>query len=106
MTLATGIGFYITTGLAGVACALLPYLKRTKEIYKASPTASWKIGGVPVATIVGIAWVVYMTYLIILYSIDPRYGMTSLSAQVFMVVFYVGAIICYLIMKKIRASRE
>ena len=105
VTLATGIGFYITTGLAGVACALLPYLKRTKEIYKASPTASWKLGGVPVATIAGIAWAVFMLYLIVLYSIDPRYGMTSPTSQAFIVAFYVGAIICYLIMKKIRARQ-
>jgi len=71
VTFACGYVFVITC-LAG---ALLPF--RAKEVYEASPGAKYKIGGVPVVTILGLIGFVFGAIMVMLFMLYPELGLTS-----------------------------
>ena len=71
VTFACGYVF-VGTALAG---ALLPY--RAKALYEASPGAAFRVGGVPLVTIVGILGTVAGLAFLYLFLTDARLGLTS-----------------------------
>jgi amino acid transporter len=71
VTFACGYVFVITC-LAG---ALLPY--RAKDVYESSPGAAYKVGGVPLVTILGVLGFVLGTGMLLMFMFDARLGLTS-----------------------------
>ena len=71
VTFACGYVFVITC-LAG---ALLPY--RAPEVYEASPGAKYKIGNVPVVTILGLIGFFFGIIMVMLFMLYPQLGLTS-----------------------------
>jgi len=71
VTFACGYVFVITC-LAG---ALLPY--RAKDVYESSPGAAYKVGGIPLVTIMGGLGFVLGTAMLLMFMFDPRLGLTS-----------------------------
>jgi basic amino acid/polyamine antiporter, APA family len=99
VTFACGYVFVFST-LAG---ALLPY--RAKEIYEASPGAKYKIGNIPLVTILGLIGFVFGGGMVLMFMFYEQLGLTSGLA--YTVVFGVLAIsgIWYLIAKRTQRSR-
>ena len=60
------------TCLAG---ALLPY--RAPEVYEASPGAKYKIGNIPVVTILGLIGFLFGIIMVMLFMLYPQLGLTS-----------------------------
>ena len=99
VTFACGYVFVITC-LAG---ALLPY--RAKDVYEASPGAKYKVGGIPLVTILGALGFVLGGVMVMMFMLYPQLGLTS--ALAYWVVFGVLAFswIWYMIVKNAQKSR-
>jgi len=63
------IGVYLITG---VSAMVLPYRKKTRDIWHSSPYRGWKIAGIPVICIAGAVWVLYTAVLLYYQFIDPQ----------------------------------
>ncbi|MBL8051143.1 MAG: APC family permease [Anaerolineales bacterium] len=99
VTFACGYVFVITC-LAG---ALLPY--RAKDVYESSPGAAYKVGGIPLVTILGSLGFLLGSGMLFLFMFDARLGLTSaLAYQVVFGVLLVSAI-WYFIAKNSQKSK-
>jgi basic amino acid/polyamine antiporter, APA family len=82
-----------------IAGTIMPYRKRVKAIWQASPASKYKVGSVPVITIAGVLAIVFYwipTYF--LWISDKRYGVNDpLSAGFMIGSFLSGGILYYII---------
>jgi len=71
-TAVLALTFFATT----VAAVILPW--RRKDLYNASPIASWKIAGIPAITIVGVITGAFLLFMLYQWSFNPDnlYGTT------------------------------
>ncbi len=60
----------------GLAAIVLPYRKHTKPIYEVSGMTR-KIAGIPLVTIAGVVWVIFLLVNIYYFFIDPELGATD-----------------------------
>lgn len=99
VTFACGYVFVVTC-LAG---ALLPY--RAKDVYEASPGAKYKVGNVPLVTILGVIGFVLGGAMVLMFMFYSQLGLTSTLAYV--VVFGVLALsaIWYFLAKNAQKAR-
>lgn len=99
VTFACGYVFVVTC-LAG---ALLPY--RAKDVYDASPGAKYKVGNIPLVTILGAIGFVLGGVMLIMFMFYSQLGLTSTLA--YTVVFGVLAVswIWYMLAKSAQKSR-
>jgi amino acid transporter len=99
VTFACGYVF-VVTALAG---ALMPY--RAKALYNASPGAAYKLGNIPLVTIVGTIGAMVGVIMLYMFMFHPALGLTSTLA--YQVVFGVlaVAVIWYFVTKMIQRSR-
>lgn len=99
VTFACGYVFVITC-LAG---ALLPY--RAKDVYEASPGAKYKLGGIPLVTVLGGLGFIFGAVMLIMFMFDARLGLTSPLA--YGIVFGVLAVsaVWYFIAKNMQKSK-
>lgn len=99
VTFACGYVFVVTC-LAG---ALLPY--RAKDVYEASPGAKYKVGNIPLVTILGAVGFVLGGVMLIMFMFYSQLGLTSTLA--YSVVFGVLAVswIWYMIVKSAQKSK-
>ena len=99
VTFACGYVFVITC-LAG---ALLPY--RAKDVYEASPGAKYKLGNIPLVTILGAIGFVLGGVMVMMFMLYPQLGLTS--ALAYWVVFGVLAFsaIWYFLVKNAQRSK-
>jgi len=91
---------FVITCLAG---ALLPY--RAKDVYEASPGAKYKLGGIPLVTILGVLGFIFGTVMLWMFMFDARLGLTSSLA--YGIVFGVLAVsaVWYFIAKNMQKSK-
>jgi len=99
VTFACGYVFVITC-LAG---ALLPY--RAKDVYEASPGAKYKVGNIPLVTILGVIGFILGGVMVMLFMLYSQLGLTSVLAYsvVFGVLVFSG--IWYLLVKNAQKAR-
>ncbi|MDP1713938.1 MAG: APC family permease [Anaerolineales bacterium] len=99
VTFACGYVFVVTC-LAG---ALLPY--RAKDVYESSPGAAYKVGNIPLVTILGVVGFILGGVMLMLFMLNPLYGLTSSLA--YTVVFGVLAVsaIWYFFVKNAQKSK-
>jgi len=99
VTFACGYVFVITC-LAG---AMLPY--RAKDVYEASPGAKYKVGNVPLVTIMGAIGFVFGGAMVLMFMFYSQLGLTSTLAYI--VVFAVLAVsaIWYFLSKNAQKSK-
>ena len=92
MPLMTSIAFCAST-LVGT---LFPYLKSTKQIYADSPISKYKVGGIPLITVMGALGLLYFAIMFFLYITDGRYGTNNpLSAAYIFGALIISAIIYF-----------
>ena len=106
-----GCGYvFVVTSLAG---ALLPY--RAKEVYEASPGAHYKVGGIPLITILGGVGAVLGTLMVATFLFSSQLGVlgnwdftdfpSHLWAQIVALAIIVISAVWYLIAKSGQKSR-
>jgi APA family basic amino acid/polyamine antiporter len=92
--------------LSALAAALLPY--RAAKLYEASPGAVYKVGNVPLVTIVGIAGFVFGALMVGAFLFRPELGLAytadSLPYLIVLGTALLG-IIVYAVMRQYRASQ-
>jgi amino acid transporter len=103
LTLATAILNIACFGTSCLAGALMPY--RKPELFKDSPGASWKIGGLPVITIAGIIFFAFTIWMIVTILGNSVYGINEPVSLFFMGLLYAIAIAIYFIFKSRRKKQ-
>lgn len=99
VTFACGYVFVITC-LAG---ALLPY--RAKDVYESSPGAAYKVGGIPLVTILGGLGFVLGTIMLLMFMFDPRLGLTSSLAYTVVFTVLLVSAVWYFLAKNAQKSK-
>jgi amino acid transporter len=105
LTLASTLVIAVTYLGSTIAAIILPYTK--KDLYEASPIAKYKIAGVPLITICGVIFAVFLLFLLYQWLLDPNalYGIgwsinpdgyKNTTSLIFMGVMYLLALIIYL----------
>ncbi|MCQ3936269.1 MAG: hypothetical protein DPW18_04390 [Chloroflexi bacterium] len=99
VTFACGYVFVITC-LAG---ALLPY--RAKDVYESSPGAAYKLGGVPLVTILGVIGFIFGTVMLLMFMFDARLGLTSTLAYTVVFGVLLVSAVWYFLAKNAQKSK-
>ena len=107
LTLASTLVIAVTYLGSTVAAILLPYTK--KDLYEASPIAKYKIAGIPLISVAGTIFGLFLLFLLYEWIIDPNglYGISykNTASVVFMGVMYLLAVIIYVVAKYVRKSQ-
>ena len=103
-TAVLALTFFATT----VAAIILPW--RRKDLYNASPIASWKFAGIPAITIVGVITGAFLLFMLWEWSFnaDDLYGTTFSSTPnsvYYFLATYIVAIVIYLVARFVRKSQ-
>src|SRR3982075_4128190 len=103
-TAVLALTFFATT----VAAVILPW--RRKDLYNASPIASWKIAGVPVITIVGVITGLFLLFMLYQWSFNPDnlYGTSfqkTPNSVYYFVASYIVAVIIYVVARVVRSRQ-
>jgi amino acid transporter len=98
VTFACGYVF-VATALAG---ALLPF--RAKGVYEASPGSAFRIGGIPVVTIVGILGFIAGSIFLWLFLTNDQLGLTSQLAYTVVGGILVFTLLWYIVTKIVRRN--
>lgn len=69
---AAGMQIVSLFAVTAISAIILPYRKKTRTIWDASPFRSWKVLGVPVLTIAGVVYLAYMVCLLYFAYLDPK----------------------------------
>ena len=70
LTLASTLVIAVTYLGSTVAAILLPYTK--KDLYEASPIAKYKVAGVPLITVAGVIFALFLVFLLYQWLLDPN----------------------------------
>ena len=114
LTLASTLVIAVTYLGSTIAAIVLPYTK--KDLYDASPIAKYKIAGIPMITVAGVIFMLFLLFLLIQWLLDPNAlygigysindkGIKNIGSLVYMGVMYVLAIVIYFGAKSYRKSR-
>jgi APA family basic amino acid/polyamine antiporter len=86
-----------------IAAGLLPW--RAKQLYEASPLARWKIGPVPLVTLVAAIFSGFLIFNLVLWFVDDVYAVNNTDSLIYLVVLYGLAIGIYLVSRLIHKRR-
>jgi basic amino acid/polyamine antiporter, APA family len=95
------IGSVIVVGVTCLAAALFPY--RAPEIFRASPSGRYKIGSVPLITVMGVLGTLMTGALVVVALVNSALGLTSTSAHLVLLGAFVTGVIAY---AAVRISRR
>jgi amino acid transporter len=91
---------YLGTSIAGM---LLPY--RNRPLYESSPIARYKVCGIPLITVSGAIFTLFLLFAIYEWVINPVYGVNSVSSAIYMLVLYALAAVIYFVYRGLRARQ-
>jgi amino acid transporter len=88
---------YLGTALAAT---FLPYIK--PDLYRASPIAKYRIAGLPMLTVVGAIFSLFLLFNLFLWFRDTIYGVNNSTSLLFMGAMYLLAILIYVGARAVR----
>jgi basic amino acid/polyamine antiporter, APA family len=101
LTLVSTLVIAVTYLGTGVAAILLPFVQ--KELYRASPLAHLRLGRLPLISLFGLLFCLFLGYLLFEWMVDPGdlYGVSLRNATsvAFMLVVYAAAAILYAVLR-------
>jgi len=107
LTLASTLVIAVTYLGSTIAAILLPYTK--KDLYEASPIAKYKIAGIPLISVMGTIFGLFLMFLLYEWIIDPNglYGISykNTASVYFMGAMYLLAVVIYVVAKLVRKSQ-
>jgi amino acid transporter len=111
-TLVGIFGFILTFGVTSAAAMLLPY--RNKDLFEASPVR-WRVGGVPVLTLVGALSLIACVFMEWVFLADPYAGLQTTATPGldkipyamawFNVAIFLSGLLLYYIAKAVQSRR-
>ncbi|MEM3475570.1 MAG: APC family permease [Candidatus Bathyarchaeia archaeon] len=93
------VGYAITC----IAAAIVPW--RMRDAYNRAPISKYKIGGVPVITIAGILFALFLIWVMYLWAIDPVYGVNDPVSVIYLLANYIAAAIIFYAFKWYRKKQ-
>jgi APA family basic amino acid/polyamine antiporter len=97
LTLCSTLVIAVTYLGSTVAAILLPWIK--KDLYNASPIAKYKILGIPLISIAGVIFGLFLLFLLYQWLIDPNgfygIGLSNTTSVIYMLAMYVLAFVIY-----------
>jgi len=99
VTFACGYVF-VVTALAG---ALLPY--RAKAVYDASPGAQYRLGGLPMVTVVGVIGAAVGAIMVLMFAFSDAFGLNTPMARWVVLGVLIVAVLWYWVAKSYQKSR-
>jgi len=91
--------------VTAISAAIFPYRKRARGIWESSPYSRWKFLGVPVVTIAGIVYLVYVAILLYYAFISEKTrDLTGKNLIIFVAIWVVG--ILWYVFWKSRSRRQ
>jgi amino acid transporter len=107
LTLTSTLVIAVTFLGTSIAATILPY--RKPDLYNASPIARYKIFGVPLITVAGALFSLFLLFLLYQWLVDPQglygIGLANRNSIIFMLSMYGLAIVIYAV-SKIYRSRQ
>ena len=92
--LAAAIGLFIANFVAFLSAVLLPF--KARKLYEASPISKYKIGGVPLISLLGAGGMIFALSLIIPMLLDARYlANSSISLSILAGSIVLGFVVYY-----------
>ncbi|GAC1332158.1 MAG: APC family permease [Chloroflexota bacterium] len=83
-----------------IAAILMPW--RQKDAYNGSPLARYQIGGIPMVSLVGTVFALFLVWSMYKWLSDSNYGLNNQTSLVFLGALYVGAMLVYAIARVLR----
>lgn len=80
-----------------IAAIILPY--KDPELYKASPIARLKLFGLPLITVTGVIFLVFLLFLFYMWMTDAVYGVNEPTSYLYLAALYLISIIIYVASK-------
>jgi amino acid transporter len=102
VTFTGALGLLVAILVVQLACMIFPYVK--KDIFEASPV-NWRLGGIPVMSIVGFVGFVWMAYITLIQLIDPAYAANDPISLTAIVLVIVLGFVVYYVAKYIRRKQ-
>ena len=97
LTLCSTLVIAVTYLGSTIAAILLPWIK--KDLYNASPIAKYKVFGIPLISIAGVIFGLFLVFLLYQWLIDPNglygIGLSNTSSVIYMLAMYVLAFVIY-----------
>lgn len=78
----------------GLAAFLVPF--RAKTLYRNSPLSSWKIAGVPIISLAGLGFMLFLAFNLYHWLADDVYGVNNRDSLVYLGALYLLAVAIYL----------
>lgn len=94
-TLDTSLLITVTFLGSAIAAGLLPW--RAKRLFEASPFARWKVGKVPVVTLLSAVLSAFLLFNLYYWLKDDAYGVNNSDSLIYLGVLYAIAIAVYLV---------
>lgn len=106
LTLVSTLVIAVTFFGTSLSAVVLPFVK--KDLYKASPLVNFRIGKIPLVSVFGLSFCLYLLFLFYQWFIDPLelYGISyrNVTALVFTAALYAGATLLYVGMRAWRRA--
>ncbi len=97
--------FLTMFGVMGVVGLVFPFLKRTKPIFESSPL-KWKIGKIPILTIVSLGWLLFLAVGVYYYLTENALASNKPLMLIMSVVVFIAAFPIYYLAKYYRRARQ
>jgi amino acid transporter len=94
---------FMLTAIAGI---IVPFRRKMRSAYEASPVSKYKIGPVPLITISGIIYFTLLAMFLYYFIVNPLYGAWNVTSLIVAAIAYITCAIYYFAVKYYRLKRE
>lgn len=91
--------------LTSISAMIVPFRKKMKSVYEASPVSKYKVGPIPLITISGIIYFILLATLLYYIAVNPLYGGWNLISLVVAAIAYITCVIYYFAVKYYRKKK-
>lgn len=88
-----------------IAAIVLPFRKKVKHIYEASPVSKYKIGSVPIISICGVIYLIYEILLVYYFVTAPGLGAWHVPSIAITSVILAGSVVYFFIIRSYRKKQ-
>jgi APA family basic amino acid/polyamine antiporter len=78
---------------------------RRRAVFESSPSARYKVGGIPLVTIGSLITLGFLGWLLYLWLRDDVYGINNPTSLVYMGILYALALVIYVISRVVRSRQ-
>lgn len=93
-SMTTAIGQSLTVFLfTAIAATVFPFVRKTKHIWNASPVKRYRLGGIPMMSIFGFGYLIFILVVMYYFFVYPDYGAMHMPSLMLSVGFFVTGLV-------------